>query len=75
MLMLTLEEDVVLTGLIFERICDNDDCPLIEIHKLPVPERVHWLHGLSQTEKKKILSHYAKHIHKLDKNISFRSAQ
>ena len=64
--MLTLDEDVVLTSLIFERICDDPDCPLIDIHKLPPPERVQWLRGLSKEEKRKIIDHYEQCISKLD---------
>lgn len=67
LLMLTLEEDVVLTSLIFERICNDSDCPLIAVHKLPVPERVEWLRGLSKEEKKKVLDHYEQCIRDLDR--------
>lgn len=64
--MLTLEEDVVLTSLIFERICDDQDSLLIDIHKLPAPERVQWLRGLSKEEKKKLIDHYERSIRCLD---------
>lgn len=68
--MLSLEEDFILTSLMFERICNDEDCPLIEIHKLPEIERIRWLRGLTDTEKKRILNHYKQHLGKFDNAVS-----
>ena len=71
--MLSLEEDFILTSLMFERICDDADCPLIEIHKLSEIERVRWLRGLTGMEKKRILNHYRKHLRKFDSSSTTSS--
>ena len=54
----------------FERICDDDDCPLIEIHKLEKTERVRWLKESTREEKERLLNHYKKHLRKIDSSAS-----
>lgn len=63
---MVLDEDIILSSLIFERICNDDDCPLKKIHQMPVEERVKWKDGLSREEIREIISHYHECIRKHD---------
>jgi len=65
-----LYEDVIISGLLFERICDNEDCPMLPAYELPLQDRVVWAMALSIEEKKRIIDHYHECISKLDSNLN-----
>lgn len=62
-------ENTIITGLLFERICDDQDCPMKPAYLLPPAERVAWAMNLSDLERKKILIHYHEWIKRLDNNL------
>ena len=63
---MVLDENIILSSLIFERICNDDDCPLKKIHQMPIEERVKWKDGLTREEIDQIISHYHECIRKHD---------
>ncbi|SHO53620.1 hypothetical protein SAMN02745220_05230 [Desulfopila aestuarii DSM 18488] len=65
-----LHEDVIINGLLFERICDDANCPMLPAYELPLKDRVLWAMALSREEKKRIVDHYYECISKLDSHLN-----
>lgn len=62
-------ERVVLTGLIFECLCDGKFCPLAPAYELDPAQRVDWIGQLSEKDRKQILLHYQDWVDKLDSSL------
>ncbi|SHO49686.1 hypothetical protein SAMN02745220_03009 [Desulfopila aestuarii DSM 18488] len=62
-------ENVIITGLLFERICTDDNCPMLPAYTLPPEKRIDWAQNLSREQRQQIIDHYNDCIKKLDDNL------